>query len=64
MDYRLLHRAGDWRVYDIIVDEISLVHSYREQFTKIIRKSSYAELVAQLRQKSVDLKPFVQTTIP
>ena len=64
MDYRLLHRAGDWRVYDIIVDEISIVHSYREQFTKIIRKSSYAELVAQLRQKSVDLKPFVQTTIP
>ena len=64
MDYRLLHRAGDWRVYDIVVDEISLVHSYRGQFTPIIRKFSYAELVEKLRQKSVDLKPFVQTTIP
>ena len=64
LDYRMLQRDGDWRVYDIVVDEISLVHSYREQFTTIIRKSSYAELVAKLRQKSGDLKPFVETAIP
>lgn len=64
VDYRMLQRAGDWRVYDIVVDGISLVHSYREQFTTIIRKSSYAELVAKLRQKSGDLKPFVETAIP
>ena len=64
VDYRMLQRAGDWRVYDIVVDEISLVHSYREQFTTIIRKSSYAELVAQLRQKSGEIKPLVETASP
>jgi phospholipid transport system substrate-binding protein len=64
VDYRLLQRAGDWRVYDIIVDDISLVHSYREQFTSIIRKSSYAELVAKLRQKSGEFRPFKQTATP
>jgi phospholipid transport system substrate-binding protein len=64
VDYRLLHRAGDWHVYDIIVDDISLIHSYREQFTTIIRKFSYAELVAKLRQKSGELKPFVKTANP
>lgn len=64
VDYRLLHQAGKWRVYDIIVDQISLVHSYREQFTTIIRKSSYAELVAKLKQKSEEIKPFVQTATP
>jgi len=64
VDYRLLHRAGDWHVYDIIVDDISLIHSYREQFTTINRKFSYAELVAKLRQKSRELKPFVKTANP
>ena len=49
VDYRMLQRAGDWRVYDIVVDGISLVHSYREQFTKIIRTYSYEELVTKLR---------------
>ena len=64
VDYRLLHRAGDWRVYDIVVDEISLVHSYRGQFTPIIRKFSYAELVEKLRQKSVDLNLLYRLRFP
>lgn len=64
VDYRLLLRAAGWQVYDIIVDDISLVHSYREQFTSIIRKFSYAELVAKLRQKSGEFRPFEQTATP
>jgi len=64
VDYRMLQRAGDWRVYDIVVDEISLVHSYREQFNKIIRTSSYEELVAKLRQKTGELKPFSEAATP
>lgn len=62
--YRLLLRGGDWRVYAIVVDDISIVHSYREQFTTIIRKFSYAELVAKLRQKSGEFKPLVETATP
>ena len=64
VDYRLLLRAGDWRVYDIVVDDISIVHSYREQFTTIIRKFSYAELVAKLRQESGEFTPLVETATP
>jgi len=60
VDYRMLQRAGDWRVYDIVVDGISLVHSYREQFNKIIRTYSYEELVAKLRQKTGEIKPFAE----
>ncbi len=51
LDYRLLNRSGDWRVYDVIVDGVSLVNNYRGQFTKILRESSYSELVKQLREK-------------
>ncbi len=52
LDYRLLQIAGHWRVYDVVVDGVSLVNNYRGQFTKIIRESSYKGLVEQLRKKS------------
>jgi len=51
-DYRLVRKSNDWRVYDVIVDGVSLVNNYRGQFTKILRTSSYADLVEQLRKKS------------
>jgi len=56
LDYRLINRADDWRVYDVIVDGVSLVNNYRGQFTKILRASSYSDLVDQLRKKSDKLK--------
>lgn len=56
LDYRLINKANDWRVYDVVVDGISLVNNYRGQFTKIIKSSSYLDLVEQLRKKSEKLK--------
>ena len=56
LDYRLINRGTDWRVYDVVVDGVSLVNNYRGQFTKILRASSYPELVDQLRKKSDKLK--------
>lgn len=53
LDYRLMTKAGDWRVYDVVVDGISLVNNYRGQFTKIINSpGGYPELVETLRKKS------------
>jgi phospholipid transport system substrate-binding protein len=56
LDYRLINKAEDWRVYDVVVDGVSLVNNYRGQFTKILRASSYSDLVEQLRKKSDKLK--------
>jgi phospholipid transport system substrate-binding protein len=56
LDYRLINKADDWRVYDVVVDGVSLVNNYRGQFTKILRASSYSDLVEQLRKKSDKLK--------
>jgi phospholipid transport system substrate-binding protein len=56
LDYRLINKANDWRVYDVVVDGVSLVNNYRGQFTKILRASSYSDLVDQLRKKSEKLK--------
>ena len=56
LDYRLLNRGNDWRVYDVVVDGVSLVNNYRGQFSKILRSSTYADLVDQLRKKSDKIK--------
>jgi phospholipid transport system substrate-binding protein len=52
LDYRMINRDGDWRVYDVVIDGVSLVNNYRGQFSKIIRESSYADLVEKLKKKS------------
>ena len=56
LDYRLLNKGVEWRVYDVVVDGVSLVSNYRGQFTKILRSSTYADLVDQLRKKSDKIK--------
>lgn len=52
VDYRLHMRDGRWRVYDVVIEGVSLVANYRTQFNKIIRTNSYRELVGRLRAKS------------
>lgn len=53
VDYRLINRDGRWRIYDVVVEGVSLVSNYRSQFDKVIRTSSYPELVKRLRDKDV-----------
>ena len=52
IDYRLINLSNGWQVYDIVIDEISLVSNYRSQFKKILASGSYQDLVDQLRKKS------------
>ena len=52
IDYRLIKISNGWQVYDMVIDEISLVSNYRSQFRKILASGSYQDLVDQLRKKS------------
>ena len=49
--YRLKDLNGDWRVYDISIEGVSLVNNYRKQFNSIIVRSSYNDLVQKLKEK-------------
>jgi phospholipid transport system substrate-binding protein len=51
VEYRLLKRDGNWQVYDVIIEGVSLVNNYRTQFNKIIAENSYEHLVKQMRLK-------------
>ena len=52
VSYKLLNRDGDWRIYDLIVENVSLVNNYRSQFGRVIKKSSYQNLVKKMKEKS------------
>jgi phospholipid transport system substrate-binding protein len=48
---RMHKRADRWFIYDVTIENISLINNYRSQFDRIIRTSSYTELVKRLRQQ-------------
>ena len=55
LDYRLLLKDDIWRVYDVVVEGVSLVKNYRVQFDRIIHRNSYQKLVETLRDKSGEI---------
>ena len=50
--YKLRQMNGQWKVYDVVVENISIVNNYRSQFDRIISSSSYEELVKRLQEKA------------
>ena len=50
--YKLRQVNGQWKVYDAIVENISVVNNYRSQFDRVISSSSYEALVKRLRGKA------------
>lgn len=49
VEYRLVERDGRWAVYDVAVDGVGLVSSYRSQFSSILRTTSFGELLERLK---------------
>ncbi|PIQ97907.1 MAG: toluene tolerance protein [Nitrospinae bacterium CG11_big_fil_rev_8_21_14_0_20_56_8] len=56
VDYKLIKENGEWRVYDFIIERVSMIRNYRSQFSKIILKESYQGLVAKLESKIKELE--------
>jgi phospholipid transport system substrate-binding protein len=54
LDYRLHLRDGRWRVYDLQIDGVSFVSTYRSQFDRIIQAESYAALLERMRKKNFE----------
>ena len=49
--YRLTDKSGSWRVYDVIIEGVSMVKNYRTQFREILAKGSPEKLLQILRDK-------------
>ena len=57
VEYRLQKSGDNWRVYDVLIEGVSLVKNYRDQFDEILTKSSYPKLAADLRAKTPEHSP-------
>jgi phospholipid transport system substrate-binding protein len=55
VDYRMLKSGGRWLIYDVIIEGVSLVGNYRNQFNRIIQTSSYGELVKRMKTRQEEL---------
>jgi phospholipid transport system substrate-binding protein len=51
VEARVLRQGDRWRMYDVLIENVSLIASYRSQFDRVIRTSSYEELVHRLKAR-------------
>lgn len=57
IEYRLFESDARWAVYDVAVDGISLISSYRSQFDSILRRHSFAQLLERLQNREASVTP-------
>lgn len=51
VDFAMFRRDGIWAAHDVVIDDVSIVKTYRTQFNKIIQTQSYEALVKKMRLK-------------
>lgn len=51
LNYKLHQVDGNWKIYDVVIENISLVNNYRSQFNRVLSNASFEELLDRLRKK-------------
>ena len=62
VDYTLAKETEAWKVYDIVIEGVSLVTNYRGQFAQIVRQNGLDSLIKKLADKNAAAKTSVATT--
>ena len=52
LNYRMVEKDGKWRVYDVVIEGISMVKNYRGQFREILSKKKPEDLIETLKKKT------------
>ena len=56
VNYRLHRVQGEWKIYDVVVEDISVVANYRSQFNRILANGSFDDLIRRLKEKDSNHK--------
>ncbi|MDT8442340.1 MAG: ABC transporter substrate-binding protein [Desulfuromonadales bacterium] len=56
IDYRLVLVKGEWLVYDVIVEDVSLIKNYRGSYGEIVRNEGFTGLFARMEEKIRQLR--------
>jgi phospholipid transport system substrate-binding protein len=51
INYRVIEKEGQWKVYDVVIEGVSLASNYRTQFREILAKQTPEALLETLRKK-------------
>lgn len=49
--YKMHLASTDWKVYDVVLENISIVNNFRSQFRRVLGRSSFAELLRTMRER-------------
>jgi len=52
IDYRMHKKSGSWKVYDLVIENVSMISSYRGQFRSTIARSGIDGLIRELQNKT------------
>ena len=52
IEYRLKQEGDDWKIYDVVIEGVSLVANYRSQFNSFLAKKPFTELLKALQEKT------------
>ena len=58
IDFSMHKIDGTWKIYDVIIEGVSMVSNYRSQFNSIISKESFAGLMKKLTEKEEEIPDF------
>ncbi len=56
IEFSTIWHGGRWHVYDVAIDDVSTVRTYRSQFRKLIEKEGFDELLSRMRKKIADIR--------
>jgi len=52
IDYRMRYRNGEWRVIDVVIEGISMIANFRDQFREVFAREGPEGLLEKLREKN------------
>ncbi|MDB6095736.1 MAG: transporter maintaining lipid asymmetry, periplasmic binding protein MlaC [Francisellaceae bacterium] len=55
VDYKMVNKNGDWKVYDIIIEGVSLIQGYRSQFSEDIKSNGLEPVIEKLHTHNNDI---------
>ena len=53
VNYRLHRVGGQWTIYDVVVEDVSIIGNYRSQFNRILTRGSFDDLLNRLKEKNL-----------
>ncbi|HEV2171123.1 MAG TPA: ABC transporter substrate-binding protein [Candidatus Binatus sp.] len=56
VNYEMSRQNGEWKIYDITIDAISVIANYRNQFNRVLNNDGYDKLIALMKQKIAGLQ--------